>query len=877
MKNFPWKRIYPHLIAIGVFLIVTLLFCKTGLESGKTLNKYDMVLVQGMQQNLIDNSANGSPLWLSSMFGGMPAYVLGVPAPTMLTETVQKIMTLSLPEPFQYFFLCCICFYIFCMCIGVRSYIAILGSLGFAFATYTPIIISAGHITKVWAMAYGPALIGGVILLYNRKYLYGFALTALFTMQEIGRNHQQVSYYIFLILGIITLAYLVSWVKNKEYSHAFKAIGLVIVAGLLGVGANAVNLFTTYDYTKYSKRGGQLILSENDKKKENTTTEINGKTKGLSREYAFQWSYGKAETFTLMFPGVMGYGSRGGELTPNSHVAKFFQEKAGQSEEQSADIAKSMSSALYWGQQPFTDGTVYLGAVICFLFIFGLTYVKSVHKWWILISSVFFILLSWGHNFPAFNNFIFDHFPFYNKFRVPTMSLIVPQMLFPMLGVLAIEQLVSSTAKQEELWKSLKTAVIATAGVFVIAGLLYLQLDYKNENTQRTAAFNEIISSNSPDAAQKLQALNSDEKYIPQSDNRLYEDLIYQTKGNKDIAQGVLNALRQDRAATFGKDIFRSLMFILPVVVLLGLFIRRKISMNVLYIGIGIFLLSDLLLVDNRYLNEESFVDTDQLQTQSFAKTDADETILKDKEPDFRVFNMSNGKDPFQESMTSYYHKSIGGYNAAKIGIYDDLITYQLSGRPNPQVVNMLNTKYIIQTNPQTNKPVAIENPERLGNSWIVKTVKLVSGPAEEMKALSYFNAKDTAIVEDIFKSQIPSFTYDSTATIKQVKFSNDAITYETSAASPQVAVLSEIYYPGGWNMYIDGKKTDYFKANYVLRGIVIPQGKHTIDFKFEPASYKAGYTIASISNIIVLLVLIGSVSMIFIQARKKDTGSSAV
>ncbi|MFL9484999.1 YfhO family protein [Chitinophagaceae bacterium LWZ2-11] len=872
MKNFNWKSLIPHLIAIGVFLAVTLIFCKPALESGKVLHQEDMQGAKGMMQNLVDHAekTGTSPLWNTAMFGGMPAYIIGVPGPWTISFFFHSVLTLGLPEPFKYFFLACICFYIFCMCIRIKPYLAIIGSLAFTFATFTPIIITVGHITQVEALAYAPALLGGIILLFERKYLIGFAVTALFTMQEISRNHQQVSYYVFLIVGVMTLVYLVKWIKEKDFSHIYKAIGLAVVAGALGVCVNAINLFTTYDYAKYSKRGGQLVLDADPKK---DASQDNNKTKGLSREYAFQWSYGKAETFTLMFPGVMGYGARGADLDENSHIAKYLEEKANQPSEQAAQIAQSMSGALYWGDQPFTAGPVYLGAIVCFLFIFGLVYVKSIHKWWILIASVFAILLSWGHNFPAFNNFMFDYFPLYNKFRVPTMTLIIPQLLFPMLGVLALQQLISEKNTNPALqWKDLKVSVIATGAIFVIAIFMYMQMSFANENTQRTQEFNRIVSSNSPDGSRQLQELNT--KYPPKSDNQLYENLVYQTKGNTDMAKGVVNALRQDRASVFGKDIFRALIFIALTVLLLGLFIKQKVNATILMAGVGILVLVDLFSIDKKFMNESSFADADEIQSQSFAKSEADETILNDKEPNFRVFNVATGRDPFQESATSYYHNSIGGYSPAKIGIFDDLITYQLSsGTPNRQVINMLNTKYVIQSNPQTNKPVAILNPDHLGNAWFVKGVSFVKGPAAEMKALYNADVKDSAIVEDIFKQQIPQdFKYDSTATIKMVKFDNDSIKYQTHASSPQVAVLSEIYYPAGWNAYIDGKKTEYFKTNYVLRGLAIPQGDHTIDFKFEPVSYKVAYSTAKYANALVILILLGTVFVEYRNNKKKKT-----
>lgn len=869
------KKVLPHVVAIITFLLIAVLFCKPALESGKVMRQDDLLGFKGVNHDftLHQEKYGTSPLWLTTSFSGMPAFTIGVEAPTVLTARVHQLCTLWLPEPFASFFLACICFYIFCLCLRINPYIGIIGSLAFAYSTYIPVIIATGHLSKMWALAYAPALLGGMILLYERKYFLGFLLTALFTMQEIGRNHQQISYYVLLIMGIATVVYLIKWIREKQYAHAFKAIGLVIVAGLLGVLTNSVNLFTTYDYTKYSKRGGQLILNEKDSKEQNLKQ--GEKTKGLSRDYAFQWSYGKTETFTLMFPGIMGYGALGVQLDENSAIAKFLESNANQSPDQAGQIAQSMSGALYWGDQPFTMGPVYLGAVVCFLFIFGLVYVKGVHKWWILAASIFGILLSWGSNFGAFNNFMFDHFPFYNKFRAPAMTLIIPQILFPILMCLGLQQLITSNNNKEEVWKNFKVSVIATGALFAIAALMYLQLGYKNENGQRTAAFNQVAANQNADFRTEMQKLNSE--YPSKADNQLYETLFFQTKGNKDIAEGIVKALRKDRATTYGKDIVRSLLYVIPVVLLLGLFIKQRVSSTVLLAGVGLLLIIDLFSIDKRFMNEDNFVDTDQLESQAFVKTDADDEILKDTEPDFRVFNVSSGKDPFQESVTSYFHKSIGGYSPAKIGIYDDLISYQLSGTPNEQVVNMLNTKYLIQSNPQTGKPIAIMNPNRLGNSWIVKGVEFVKGPAEEMQALNHFNAKDTAIVDESFKAQIPSgIVYDSTAYLKLTKFDNDTVVYESSAATPQVGVFSEIYYPGGWNMYVDGKKSDYFKANYVLRAATIPAGKHKIEFIFEPTSYIVGYAIAKWSNILMFVLLLGGLGYGGYELSKKSKQAPA-
>jgi hypothetical protein len=687
---------------------------------------------------------------------------------------------------------------------------------------------------------------------------------------ELGANHQQINYYFFLIAVFMTLSYLVMWIRQKDFMHIAKALGLVVLAGGIGLLVNSINLFILSDYTKYSKRGGQLILDNTKQSNANK----NNKTAALSVDYAFQWSYGISETFTLMFPGAMGYGARGGELNEQSHLAKYLVEKANQPEEQAGEIAQSMSGSLYWGDQPFTEGPVYLGAITCFLFLFGMVFLKSHHKWWILAISLLAIMMSWGKNFPGFNNFLFDYLPLYNKFRVPTMTLVIPQFLFPVLGVLAIEQLIDTKDRRADLWKALKTSTIAAAVLFAIAGFVYMSQDYKRENAGRTAAFNQMITAKSQDMNTQYSELNN--RFEAGLDNRLYENLVSQTNGNIEIARGILNALREDRQSVFGKDILRSLIYVTLAIVLLALYIREKINAVFLLAGTALLAFIDLYTFDKSYLNEHNFIERDQYETETFPLSAADQMILQDKDPNYRVYNMSGG-DPFQESRTSYYHKSIGGYHPAKVGIYDDLITYQLSGAPNPQVLNMLNAKYVIQKDQQSGAPNAVRNPSALGNAWIVKGVRFVNTPAEEMTALYNFSAADTAIVDQSFKKLIPQNTsYDPTAMIRQVKFDNDAIQYQSNAASPQVAIFSEIYYTSGWNATIDGKPLEYFKANYVLRGAIIPAGTHTIDFKFQPKSYATGYKIAQFSSYIMMIVLLGAIITEIIRSRKRNTTVTA-
>lgn len=857
MKHFSWKSIYPHLLAIGIFLLITIIYCKPALESDVTLVQSDITSVNGMSHQLTEHEkATGkAPLWCANMFSGMPAFQIVYPLPYNPVAYVGTVLQLGLPKPFNFFFLACICFYILCMCIRLRPYIAIVGSLAFAYCTYDPILVGAGHDTKFLAMAYMPALLGSVILIYNKKYISGLILTALFTCLELMQNHQQIAYYIVIVIGIMTVSYIVSWVKEKQFKPMLIGLALALLGGIIGVLGNSTNLFTVADYAKETKRGGVLDMSKPGKAT---------KTEGLTEEYAFQWSYGRMETFSLMFPGVQGYGlhfaQRDGDsylfpkLDENSKTAQYFVEKLNVGEDQAANIASQVSSSIYWGPQPFTNGPVYLGAVVCFLFILSLFIVDKKYTYWIAAACILTILMSWGANFAAFNNFLFKNLPFYNKFRVPTIILVVPQLLFALSATLAIDKMVTVT-DTKALWQQIKKGLIATGAVFAVVTLFYITSDFSKENTQRTSAFNALIKSNPADMQNAMRELNN--KFKPETDNQLYENFMFNTKGNEEVSKGVVHALRQDRSSLLGKDILTSLVYVLLAFALIYGFIEKKINATVLIAGLGIVTMIDLLVIDSKYLNDKNYTVKDRYEEDNFPMTPVDQAILKDKDPNYRIFNMAKGSDPFQDANPSYYHKSIGGYHPAKLGIYDDLITYQLSGKMNLPVLNMLNTKYIIQPG-QDGNAMPTQNPGALGNVWFVKGVHWANGPAEEMLALDNFSPKDTAVMDSKYKPAVDGkFTADSAATIQQTKFDNDAITYESNSTTPQLAVFSEIYYKD-WAAYIDGKPTDILKANYVLRSLVVPAGKHIIDFKFEPKIYHRTFVISTIAGWLMLLAFLG-------------------
>jgi hypothetical protein len=865
------QKAIPHLVAVGIFLLVTIIFCKPALESGVVLKQSDISSWEAMSKQSFEyKEKNGHfPLWVTSMFSGMPAYQIAIDGYWSPLGYLDKLFQLWLPKPMNFFFLACIGFYFLCMCLRIRPYAAILCALGFSFCTYSPIIITAGHDTKMLALGYAPALIGAAILIFDKKYLIGFTLTALFTALQIGQGHQQISYYVFIIMSVMAAFFIVNAIKEKQTNGLLKCIGLLIIAGSIGLAVVAISIFPTYDYAKYSKRGGQLQMDETNKKEEKV---LDGKTTGLSKEYAFQWSYGVGETMSLIFPGVKGYGlyyaQREGEsylfpqLKEDANVVNYVTSQFPQAPAE--QIAQQMSQSLYWGDQPFTNGPVYLGAAICFLFLFGMFYLDGRHKWWLFTASLLGILLALGSNFDSFNTFCFNYIPLYNKFRVPTMALVIPQLLFPVVGALALNKLMDNN--DVGVWKKFKLSVIAIAVVFAIGFGYYATTDFGNENRARTTAFNNLFESKSADFQNKYSAIN--EQFKSQRDNQVYENWVMQLQQNPDavkVAREIVTELKKDRASLLLKDIFRSLIFVLLVALFIALYIKNKINSMIMIFGVTLVASIDLLLMGSNYLNAKSFDLKDNYKASEFPVSKADKVVLEDKDPNYRVFNTTGG-DPFQESKTSYYHKSIGGYHAAKMGIYDDLSSYQLSGRPNPSVLNMLNAKWIITG--EGDKAQAIQNPEALGNAWFIKGINFVKGPVAEMKGLTGLNTKDSAVVDESFKPMVTAFSpADSTATIKQTIYDNDAITYESNSALNNVAVFSEIFYKD-WFAYLDGKKVDFFKANYVLRAMVVPAGKHKIEFKFEPKIFFVSKWVSGVASWLLVVLLL--LAMILVIKQRK-------
>ncbi|MGB8191014.1 MAG: YfhO family protein, partial [Chitinophagaceae bacterium] len=812
------KKATPHLIAAGIFLVIAIFYCQPSLQ-GKVVRQHDMIGWRGMaQQSFEFKEKNGHfPLWTNSLFGGMPAFTVAMQSKYgNPTGVLYNVITLGLPKPANYFFLACLTFYFLCMIMRIRSWLGIIAGLAFAYGTYSAVIIAVGHETKMQAMSVMPAVIASILLLFQGRYWWGAALLALFFGFQVGTQHVQVVYYTLIIVGILTIAQVVKSAKEGYLKNTFIAIGLAVVAGLIGFGTYAVSLLPIQEYSKESIRGGR---EERVKIEEKTAT----KGGGLDKEYAFRWSYGIGETSTLLVPGAYGGSNGGGReyKSPTDFTERMAE--LGVPEDNALQMQNGMS---YWGDQPNTSGPVYMGAVMCFLFIFGMVYLKSWHKWWIFAAVLFGIMLAWGRHFSAVNYFLFDYMPFYNKFRAPSISLIIPQLLVPLLSALAVDKLFNAQASRIDLLKKLKLSVYITGGILLVILMIYFSADFRSANDAR---FRENIT----------MQLTQGGRATPEMQQRATS-----------TAQGLIQGLEEGRQSKFMGDFVRSLILVVLAIGLLWAYIKDKLKPMPVMIGLLLLSTYDLLAVDLRYLNHDNYVDEDEFE-QYFTPTTADRQIQADPNKPFRVFDQTDEENgPFNSSRASYFHNSVGGYHAAKMGLYNDLIEYHI-GNMNMNVLNMLNTKYFMMNDPSTKQPVAQINPNAYGPVWLVKQVHFVKTPDEEIKALDSISLKDTAVVLEKFRSAVPSQPqFDSSATIRVNEYLNDKITYQFNATSNQFAVFSEIYYPRGWNTFIDGKKAEHIKVNYALRGMSIPAGQHTIEFRFEPESYERGNLITLIASI---------------------------
>lgn len=819
-----FQRLLPHLIAVVIFIIVAVIYCKPVLE-GKVVTQHDITQWQGaFHQSEVYKETHGNyPLWTNALFSGMPTFQIGGTAQNYVAAYANLILTLGLPKPISYFFLACICFYILSIILGIRSYIGILGSLAFAYATYNPVIISVGHDTKMLSIAYMPAVIGAFLLIFERKYWLGAALAALFTSCIIAMNHLQITYYTFLIVGVMAIFYAVRWVRSKEFLSMGKVAGFAIVALALGVLTNAVNLFSTYEYQKETIRGGGSELAGG--------AQAGDAKNGLDKSYALSYSMNIAEPFVLMVPRF--YGGSSDKLEVNEEDSKAIEALRNMPQELAQQLQGNIT--FYWGGmtkvgEVGTSGPPYSGAIICFLAILSMFVLDGKHKWWALTAIVLAVFMSWGHYFEGFNGLLYKYLPFYNKFRAPSMIMVIPQVLLPMLAVLCVHR-IATTENKVSLLPAFKKGLIATGAVFFVLFLLYFSFDF--------------LSGSNKEILKQVRAMNQ-----PQM---------------TDMVQTFFNALAEDRKNLMMADILRSFGFILVAAALVFFAIRNVLQPLVLSVLLTVAAFIDVMAINVKYLNSDNYKEQEE-NTLAFQKTQADEQLLADKSF-YRVFSVSS---PFTDNTTSYYYNSIAGYHPAKLRIYQDLIEQQLQKQPmNEKVLDMLNTKYFIQKDQNGQTQAFQQRPTALGNAWFVKAVRFVPTAEAEMRALDNLNAKDTAVIREEYRSQVGAFQFDSSATIQLVKNDNDIITYKYNAPSNQLAVFSEIFYDKGWKAFVDGKETPIVKANYVLRAMMLPAGAHNIEFRFEPQAYLTGKTIALIATIALVLLVAAAIYLVWKRNRQ--------
>lgn len=794
------KKLYPHALAIFGFVFISLLYFYPVLQ-GKQIFQSDIAQYTGMakEQNDFRASEHVEPYWTNSAFGGMPTYQLGAKYPHDYIGAIDDALRF-LPRPADYLFLYFLGFYGLLLVLKVDPLKAFFGALAFGFSTYLIIILGVGHNAKAHAIAYMPVVIAGFILVFRKKYVVGGLLTMFATALEINANHFQMTYYLLIFLLILSGYFIYQDIKKKDNKSLFKSFGVLAVAGILAIGANATNLLATAEYASFSTRG-KSELTYNPDGSRNTSSSA------MTRDYITEYSYGVAESFNLIAPRLFG-GSNNEAVGTDSKMYELMIGK-GVPADQASDFVSGMPT--YWGDQPIVAAPAYIGIVVFFLGIMALFIDERKIKYVFLSGAITALLLSWGKNFPILTDFFIDYVPMYNKFRAVSSIQVILELCFPVLAIMGLQSFFK--LEKEAQRKALKQSGAVALGLVLVLFFSKGKFSFSGVN---------------------------DGYYLDSYGPEFVE------------------ALKGDRMSLYSADLLRSGFFILLVSGILWLFIKSKIAQNTAIILVGLFMVSDLFFVDKNYVSAKDFVSGREI-TVPFQETPSDMEILKDTSI-YRVFEVSGN---FSSARASYFHKSIGGYHAAKPRRVQQLFDYQIA-KNNTEVLNMLNVKYIIQTD-REGKEFPTLNPNANGNAWFVNDVKLVNKANDEMKMLDKFDTKKVAIFNihlygDKFKNARLKRNLDTTGTIKIKEYKPNYIKYISNNPNEGLAVLSEIYYENGWNAYIDGVKTEHFPVDYVLRALVVPAGEHTIEFKFEPQVIKTGSIITLVSIVGMLLLLVGGI-----------------
>ena len=823
MNNW-FKKNGIHFAIAAIFLAVCFFYFTPAFQ-GKTLGQTDVLGAQSTQKEINDyRQKDTTILWTNQIFGGMPAFQIWAPYANNITTWIVRAVTTTFPEPlYNIFILLFGAYFLFCV-LKLNPWLAAAGALAFAFSSYNIILLVAGHSNQAFAVAFFAPILASIILTLRGQYLLGGSLTALFLALEIRANHIQMTYYLLIAILILVGIELYHAIKAKTTNTFLKSLAYLAGATLLALMVNASSLWSTYEYGKDTIRG-----------KSNLTQHTSEPSDGLPKDYVYQYSQTVGENLTFLVPNAYGGDTGLGSLDlANSDLNKALvsagvpQEQVGTALQQLQSIGLRIST--YWGDKPLTSGPHYLGAVICFLFIFGLLMVRSRIKWWLLATVVLTMLLSFGNSFPYVSDIFFKYFPLYNKFRAIESILAVTGLCVPILAILALNEAILAENKAVIL-KKLMIALYITGGLTLIL-----------------IAFPELF----------LSFRSSDHA-------TLVKEFTQVLKGDNGSANAIMNALVRDRISLERTDAIRSLVFILIAFGILWAFIKQKINATVLSVAFLALILVDMWQIDKRYLKDDSFADKQEsLQPKP---REVDEFIQRDTDPDFRVVDLTQASK--FDLTTPFFHKSLWGYSAARLKRIDEIIDNQFSKSLNQDILDMMNVKYIIMQDPKSGNLTMKNNATACGHAWFVKSVKYVKNADEEMQAITAFSPNEEAIVDQRFKGLIneKSTGFDPSGTIKLVKYSPDDMVYQSGSTASSVAVFSEVYYDKGWKMYIDGKETPYFRADYILRAAQIPVGNHKIEFIFHPASYYTGEKISLAGSILMILALGGA---IYFSIRKK-------
>ncbi len=826
------KKCLPDVLAVLLFAILAFAYFFPADIEGRILYRHDASAGRGAGQEGIEylQKTGERSRWTNALFGGMPTYQMSPSYHS--TDNLSQVINayhLWLPENVWYVFAYLLGFYILLRAFDFRQHLAALGSIIWAFSTYFLIIIAAGHIWKVWALAYLPPMIAGIVLTYRGKYLWGFVVTAIFTAFEINANHVQMTYYYMFIVFFMVIAWLVEAIREKQLIRFAKATGVALAAGILGLCMNLSNLYHTWQYSQESMRGKSELVKQNSANQTNS---------GLERDYITQWSYGIGETWTLLVPNT-----KGGASVPLS----MNETAMAKADPNYIEIYNQIGQ--YWGEQPGTSGPVYVGAFVLMLFILGLFIVKGPIKWALLAATILSILLSWGKNFMGFTDFFLDYVPMYAKFRTVASILVIAEFTIPLLAMLALKKFLE---EPDQIKPRLKYVGISFCLTGVVAMLFSLM---------PSTFFDSFISTS------EMQALKS----LP-----------------AEHVGPLMTNLTEMRQAMFTSDALRSFYIILVGTGILLAFAYGKLKKEYAIAIILVICLVDLWTVNKRYLNDEMFVPKSEREAPQ-QMTQADEQILRDKSLDYRVLNLAS--NTFNENETSYYHKSIGGYHAAKLRRYQEMIEQyispemqqmfkavseaggdmtKISGDSIWPVLNMLNTKYMIFPL-QGGQTVPLQNPYTYGNAWFIDKIQYVANANEEMAAVGQLNLRHEAVADAKFKAQLGEAMEQDSVSIVTIKgYEPNELSYEVNSGKGGVVVFSEIYYPG-WTATIDGQPAELGRVNYILRALNVKSGKHDVVLTFKPKSVNTTETIAYISYVILMLVVLGAVYMEYRRRKMKS------